>query len=320
MKQRLVIFFVLLFLVFFGGFVWFKDATKAVNSQDKTPQIFVIKKGEPAKEIAVRLQKEGLVRSSLAFFLLVRTQGISEIIQAGDFRLNSAMNAEEIAESLTHGTLDVWVTALEGWRVEEIASEVAQNLDIPEQEFLRNAQEGYMFPDTYLIPKDASAAAIVDIFYNNFQEKFDQNLKNEAQKKDLSEKEVLILASLVEREAQLDEDRPKVASVLLNRFESGMKLDIDATIQYALGYQTNEKSWWKKNLTKEDLQMDSPYNTYKNADLPPAPICNPGLASIKAVIYPQKTDYWYYLSDSQGQMHYSKTLEEHNQNVSQYLR
>lgn len=320
MKQRLVIFFFLLLFSFSGAFLWFKEATKAVNPQDKNSKIFVIAQGATIKEMAVGLKKEGLIRSPLAFFVLVRFLGISQDIQAGDFRLNPSMDAKSVAQSLTHGTLDIWLTALEGWRVEEIALKAAQELAIPEKEFLKAAREGYMFPDTYLIPKDASATAIADIFYNNFQEKFDQNLKSEAQKKGLNEKEVLILASLVEREAKFDEDRPKVASVLLNRFESGMKLDIDATIQYALGYQADEKSWWKKNLTREDLKIDSPYNTYEEAGLPPEPICNPGLSSIKAIIYPEKTDYLYYLSDSKGQMHYSRTLEEHNQNIQKYLR
>jgi len=320
MKQKFIIFLALLFFCFSIAFIWFKEATKPINSQDEAPKIFVVRKGEGVKDIAVRLEKEELIRSPLAFFLLVRSLGISQEIQAGDFRLNPSMDAKTIAQNLTHGTLDVWLTALEGWRVEEIALKIAQEMAIPEKEFLKVAKEGYMFPDTYLIPRDASVAAVVEIFYNNFEKKFDDNLKSEARRRGLDEREVIILASLVEREAKFDEDRSKVASVLFNRLESGMKLDIDATIQYALGYQADEKSWWKKGLTKEDLKTNSPYNSYQEIGLPPMPICNPGLLSIKAVIYPQETDYWYYLSDQKGQMHYSKTLEEHNQNISRYLQ
>lgn len=316
MKQRVAIFFILLIFSFSLAFVWFNEATKPVDSQNKTPVIFVIRKGEAVRDIAVRLKKEGLIRSPLAFFVLVRALGISESIQAGDFRLNPSMDAKTLAQVLTHGTLDVWLTTLEGWRIEEIALKLAQELSIPEQEFLKYAKEGYMFPDTYLIPKEASAAAIAKIMLDNFEKKVGAKLKNS----NIDIAEVVILASLVEREAKFSEDRPKVASVLFNRLKEGMKLDVDATVQYALGYQSDQKSWWKKELTKEDLEIDSPYNTYKNKGLPPTPICNPGLVSIKAVIDPQETEYYYYLSDHQGKMHYAVTLEEHNQNIKRYLQ
>jgi UPF0755 protein len=111
-----------------------------------------------------------------------------------------------------------------------------------------------------------------------------------------------------------------VASVILNRFKAGMKLDIDATVQYALGYQPLEKTWWKKDLTQDDLKIDSPYNTYTNPGLPPGPISNPGLASIKAVVEAPETDYVFYVSDSSGKLHFAKTLEEHNENVRKYLQ
>lgn len=320
MKQRLAVLLILFFLFLAGALLWFKEGVRPVNPQDKASQIFVIKKGERIREVAVRLKEEGLIRSPLAFFVLVRFSDLSQDVQAGDFRLSPSMDGKTIAQSLTHGTLDVWVTALEGWRVEEIALKLAQELAIPEQEFLKAAKEGYMFPDTYLIPRDASAAAVAQIFYRNFQQKFDESLQNEARRKDLDEKEILILASIVEREAKFEEDRPVVAGIVLKRYQQDWPLQADATIQYALGYQPNQKSWWKKALTKEDLKIDSTYNTYEDTGLPPAPICNPGLASIKAVVYPQETDYWYYLSDSQGQMHYAQTLEGHNQNIEDYLR
>lgn len=320
MKQRLVVFLVLLFFFFSIAALWFKEGAKPVNPQDKTPKIFVIKKGEGVREIAVRLKKEGLIRSPLAFFLLVRFSGIARDIEAGDFRLSPAMDAVSIAQDLTHGTLDVWLTTLEGWRAEEIALKLAQTLSIPEQEFLKVAQEGYMFPDTYLIPKEATAGAVAQIFYRNFARKFDESLKNETRRKGLEEKEVIILASIIEREAKYKKDRPVVAGILLKRYQKNWPLQADATIQYALGYQPEEKSWWKRGLTKEDLKVDSPYNSYKNIGLPPTPICNPGLLSIKAVIDPQETDYWYYLSDREGKMHYAQTFEEHSQNIARYLQ
>ena len=134
-------------------------------------------------------------------------------------------------------------------------------------------------------------------------------------------KQVLILASLVEREARQSSTREKVAGIILKRYLADWPLQIDATVQYVLGYQPNEKSWWKKELSEEDLKIDSPFNTYINKGLPPDPICNPSLSSIKAVINAdENTPYWYYLTDNQGVMHYAITLEEHQNNINKYLQ
>jgi UPF0755 protein len=125
---------------------------------------------------------------------------------------------------------------------------------------------------------------------------------------------------MVEREARTDESRQQVASVMLNRIEDEMKLDIDATVQYAIGYDKTENSWWKKNLTFDDLEIESPYNTYRNANIPPAPICNPSLSSIQAVANADKnTPYYFYITDPNGNMHYAETLEQHNANIDKYL-
>ena len=206
-------------------------------------------------------------------------------------------------------------------RKEEIAQQVSQSLNIPEIEFLKYVREGYLFPDTYLIPKSATAVVVIKIFEDNFNRRFSDELREKARNKGFTVEQVLTLASLVEREARFAEDRPKVASVLLNRLENEMKLDIDATVQYALGYQSEEKSWWKKQLSLEDLAIDSPYNTYKNAGLPPEPIANPGLASIQAVVDADpNTPYLYYISDKSGHLHFARNLEEHNENIRRYLK
>ena len=140
-------------------------------------------------------------------------------------------------------------------------------------------------------------------------------MEKEAQKAGLNKKEVLTLASLIEREAKHNEDRAIVAGILIKRGENDWPLQIDATVQYVLG---RERNWWPQ-VTKRDLNTNSPYNTYKNKGLPPGPICNPGLASIKAVLYPKKTDFWFYLSDKTGKMHYARTNGEHNANIRKYL-
>lgn len=310
-----------IFLFFFiSGFIFYKEGLLPVNKNAKETKIFVIRKGESLNQIIQKLEKEGLIRSRLVFYLVVKKLGIERKIQAGDFRLSPAMDTQTIAKTLTKGTLDIWVTIIEGLRKEEVAQILSQNLNIPESEFLKVSKEGYLFPDTYLIPHYATAEAIVKILYNNFNLKFNEELRQKAKNKNLTEKEILIIASLVEKEAKFADDRSKVASIILKRLKADWPLQIDATVQYALGYQPEEKTWWKKNLTKEDLEIDSPYNTYKNKGLPPTPICNPGLASIKAVIdADENTPYWFYISDKTGRMHYSKTIEEHNKNIQKYL-
>ena len=131
---------------------------------------------------------------------------------------------------------------------------------------------------------------------------------------------MIILASIVEREAKHDQDRSVVAGILKKRYQKGWPLEADATIQYALGYDEIEKTWWRKKLSTEDLQIDSSYNTRINPGLPPTPICNPGLAAINAVITPKETSYWYYISDQKNNMHYATTLDAHNQNIEKYLQ
>jgi len=318
--KKILFFFMVIAFIGLGFFLFFKEGALAVNKTDKSNKIFVIRKGEGLNQIANNLASSGLIRNKIVFYLIVKQMGIEKKIQAGDFRLSPSMDAYKIAQSLTHGTLDNWVTIIEGLRKEEIAQIISQAFDIPETDFLKLADEGYLFPDTYLIPREATSGSIIKILTDNFVRRFSDQLKLEAKAKNLSEKEVLILASLVEKEAKTYDDKVQVAGIILKRLKNDWPLQIDATVQYALGYQSNEKTWLKKNLTQEDLEIDSPYNTRKNKGLPPGPICNPGLDSIKAVIYGnQQTPYWYYISDTKGRMHYAKTLEGHETNIKKYL-
>jgi UPF0755 protein len=316
---RIVIFIIVILIVLSGIWLWWNDGIAPVDVQDKTALVFIIKKGEGIKGISARLAQQNLIRSPTAFYILVKLNGIEKQIQAGDFRLTRNMNANTISKELTHGILDVWVTTLEGWRSEEIATKLTQELGIPEAEFLKYAREGYMFPDTYLIPREATAAAIVQLFIDNFNKKVSPEFLNGSSKIGLKPDEVIILASIVEREGRSDEDRSVIAGILLNRIKVKHPLEVDATLQYALGYQPIEKVWWKKELTIEDKKINSPFNTYLNLGFPPYPISNPGLASIKAVIDPVKSNYFYYIHDPKGQVHYAETLEQHNANVSKYL-
>ena len=310
----LLIIFVLLIL---AGALWWIWGTSSVSRTDKTPKILVVEEGQGVRQIANNLKKENLIRDPIVFFILTKRLGIDKEIEAGDFRLNPGMSAEEIGRELTHGTLDIWITVPEGLRATEIAEILKKRMptyeDMWAQELSTN--EGYLFPDTYLIPKDANVSFVISLMRNTF----DQKYKTIAiSKTSLSQDEIVTIASLIEREARHDEDRPLVSSVIQNRLEIGMKLDIDATLQYALGYQKNENRWWKKSLTNADKTIDSPYNTYANPGLPPAPISNPGLAALRAAINPDKTDYLYYFTDKNGINRYAETFEEHNANIRRY--
>ena len=170
-----------------------------------------------------------------------------------------------------------------------------------------------------MVPKNATFDTAYSIIKNN--SKFVEALQSIKKKSKLTEKEVLILASLVEREARQPATREKVAGIILKRYLADWPLQIDATVQYILGYQPLEKSWWKKELNEDDLKIDSPFNTYKNKGLPPEPICNPSLSSIEAIINANSnTPYWYYLTDKNGIMRYAATLEEHEANIQKYLQ
>jgi UPF0755 protein len=319
MKRKLFIFCFLITLALGGIFLWWNQAIKPMSDSAIGTVKFTVAQGETGRDIAERLNKEGLIRSPLAFFLLARFGGKADNLQAGDFHLSPAMDLPAIFSNLSHGTSDVRVTIPEGWRNEEIAVKLTQEFGIPEAEFLKYAKEGYMFPDTYQLPKDASSEAVAAIMLKNFNEKVSSQDRQKAQSRGLTIDQLVTIASLVEREAKFDLDRPLVASVILNRMKQNMPLDLDATVQYAVGYQQKTKTWWKKELTIDDLHIVSPYNTYAHPGLPPAPIANPGLAAIHAVIEAPHTEYIFYISEPSGKTHFAKTLEEHNSNISKYL-
>ena len=318
--KKLKIGVLLFILVLLGMYFVYQEGSLPVDKQNQGSFIFTITKGEGLYAITKRLAAEDLIRNRIVFLFIAKQMGIEKKIQAGNFRLTKRMTAQEVAEQLTHGTLDEWVTIIEGMRKEEIALKLKDQFPISEIKFIENAPEGELFPDTYLIPKTDSEDAIIAIMQNNFKKKMAEARKQYPFEK-RSDREALILASLVEREAKLTSDRLLVASIILKRIELGMPLQLDATIQYALGYQRDQKTWWKQDLTVDDLKVDSTYNTYTRTGLPPAPICNPGLESLKAALgATPNTPYLYYVSDSKGIIHPARTLEEHNANIRKYVQ
>lgn len=303
--------------------LYYKSELKPVTS-DESYQIFVIRPGQPVVQIAGNLKEAGLVRNALAFRLLVAQMGIGKSIQAGDFRLSPHLSAADIATELTHGAIDVWVTFPEGTRIEEMAALIEAKLKTPEndkyqfdkKEFIELAREGYMFPDTYLIPKDTTAQLVADRMQQTFSQKVDQNL---LVSKKLTADEIITLASLIEREAKTNEERPTIAGILLNRLNAGIALQVDATVQYAKGYDAASDSWWPQVAPQDYQRVKSPFNTYLHPGLPPGPIANPGIESIRAATSPRDTSYLYYLHDSEGKIHYAENIEEHNANIRKYL-
>jgi UPF0755 protein len=319
MKKLLLVLLFVFFAVIGTVFTWWWWVNLPPASAQQ--RIFVVKKGESVQSIGQRLKADQLIKSPLAFKLTVYQLGISKNIQAGSFRL-SAMKLADLAQNLTQGSLDFWVTIPEGLRVEEIAAKIAQSAyqaeaDFNTQEFIQLARsyEGYLFPDTYLIPHHTSSQQILTILKNTFNQKY-QLINNQTE---LTDQQVVILASLVEREAKYEQDRPIIAGIILKRWQNDWPLQIDATIQYLLGYQKDAERWWKQTLTKQDLSIDSPFNTYLNIGLPPQPICSPGLSALQAAADPQQTDYWFYISDPSGKSHFATDIDEHNVNINKYL-
>lgn len=315
--KRLYITLAILAVVVVISFAWWKRGISPVNSKDNTPKIFIIEKGQGVRIIAKNLKNQELIKDQVVFFLLTKQLGLDSKIQAGSFRLNPAMKASEIANQLTVGTLDVWVTIPEGKRSGEIADTLKKTMPNykPSWDEELEKYEGSLFPDTYLFPKDSTIDTIISVMTNNFEEKY-KTL--DTSKVNFSKEEIIILASLIEREAKHSNDRPLVSSVIHNRLNAGMKLDIDATLQYILGYQKDQKRWWKEGLTDQDKLINSSYNTYRVAGLPPGPISNPGLASLEAAVSPADTSYLYYITDSSGKNRYAETFAQHQANINKY--
>lgn len=316
MKKPLIVTIIVIIFAL-GAFLFYSEGTLSVNKANTESKIFVINPGESLDTIINKLANEGLIRNRLVFYLIVKQKGIETKIQAGDFRLSPSMSAFELADELTHGTIDVWVTIKEGLRKEEIAEIISHEFGLSESEFNGFAEEGYLFPDTYLIPKNPTSQQIIDIMIKNFDSKYTTEIEEKMLAKGLTKEQAITMTSLVEREAS-GNDRQGIANIIYKRYVNDWPLNIDATVQYALGYQPSQKTWWKKDLTQEEYKsVQSPYNTYLHTGLPPAPIANPGLAAIEAVANAdENTPYWYYFHDEDGNVTYSKTLEEHVNNSS----
>lgn len=325
---------IFVFAITFVSMLLWNDNIKPVSSQAETRE-FLITKGTSASAIAEKLQSEKFIRSAFAFKLYIRLGNRAQKIQAGEYSLSSKLNMYQIVDRLVRGPDLVWVTIPEGLRKEEIVDRFIRGLEVKDQTvftegFMSAAKgkEGFLFPDTYLLPKDITGEKAVAIMLANFNKRT-ANLGNVSD-------QALIMASIVERETKEGEERPIVAGILYKRLRSGWPLQADATVQYAVASSKLKledltstewisllsganMQWWPV-MTAGNREINSLYNTYKHTGLPPSPICNPGLSSIKAATNPRESDYWYYLHGNDGVIHYAKDLDEHNENIRKYLR
>ncbi|MCC7448920.1 MAG: endolytic transglycosylase MltG [Anaerolineae bacterium] len=317
------------------------QALQTPAGTDPTPLRFVISKGDNATTIGAKLVSQGLITDTELFKNYVRYYGIDAQLQAGTYFLRKTYTIPEIAQSLTNvGNSTVTVQVIEGWRLEEIAKAIDANsmLAFKGADFLKlvgtgatvtpefatavglapgKSLEGFLFPDTYTLPADAPADELVLRMLQNFDTQITPQMRADAQAQGLTLYQVVTLASIVEREAVVPDERPIIASVYLNRLKVPMTLDADPTVQYALGNTRDAATWWP-NITVSDYRgVNSPYNTYLNNGLPPGPIANPGLASIRAVIYPAQTNYLFFRAtcERDGRHKFAVTLAEQQANA-----
>lgn len=326
------IFLLALITVAVAGFFIKKDYSSALitpndNSSEKIE--LNISQGQGVDSIIQELVNKGILKEKWAnyFKIYVKLNKLAPNIQSGKYLIPKNLNIQEIVETIQHAKdQDVWITLPEGIRKDEIAQKIsnefiaAGNTNFSQDEFLKLTTdttyistlglpsqvkdlEGYLFPDKYAFAKDATNKAVLDILIKNFKTKVGVN----------DTYEDIIIASMVEREGYTSEDRPMIADIIQRRLTQGWLLQIDASLLYPI-------KDWKHEITQQDKLSDSPYNLYKKSGLPPTPICNPGLISINAVRNPKPNNYYYYIHDKDGNVHYGETLTEHNNNVNKYLR
>ncbi|MFT4036860.1 MAG: endolytic transglycosylase MltG [Thermomicrobiales bacterium] len=330
-----------------GAGVWaFRYATDAARPADAgQPVMLSVFEGQSDSEVADELEAHGLIKSKLLFQGQMRLSGGA--LEPGTYTLRRGMSVPQIVDTITgvapteapstasNAPESFDITIPEGWRIEQIAAEYEKqggeggaaafmqavaDIDRSQFDFLADlpadaSLEGFLFPDTYRF-SGTNPTANVATMLTNFGNKYTPEMRQRTKEMGLTMDQVLIVASLVEREAQLPEERPIIADVYLSRWEQGWRLDADPTVQYVLG---TPQDWWPK-LTGDDLFAESPYNTYQNDGLPPGPIANPGFASIQAVLFPKDTPYMYFVAmGDSGEHAFAVTPEEQQANVDKYL-
>lgn len=273
----------------------------------------LVEEGGTIRSVAVGLADAHVVRSAFYLYLVLTFMYPDEYVQAGMYRFPTALTTKEVASSIISGNHQsplLRVTFPEGFRARDFYTYFTLNNTLPTSTLIEH--EGYLFPDTYFVVKDANADDVRKVMEQTFHKRIEP-YTTRISASGFSKHEVVILASIIEREAKDAESRRMVAGVLLNRLRDNMPLQVDATLDYILDKESSE-------LTLADLKIESPFNTYTRRGLPPAPIANPGIDAIEAVLSPTESEFYYYLTAPDGTFYYAKTFEEHKLNKATYLK
>ncbi len=309
--------------------VWFRDAVYVDRALPAQQTDVVIERGSTFAQVVTALRDKGVLQQPLAFRILARLRHADGDVKAGEYRFPAHQTSDDILNRLVRGEqFAVWVTIPEGYTAHEIAQALASralgDTSTYERLFLRSGGitvagsstknlEGYLFPSTYLLPTDESPRQIARVLVEQFRRELPRDAAARARALHRTVPEVVTIASLIEREGKADDERPTIASVIYNRLRLGMPLEVDASIEYTFAEHHDV-------ITNRDLASDSPYNTYRHTGLPPTPIANPGKPSLDAAFNPAHDDYLYYVAKGDGHHAFAKTLQEHNANVSRYLK
>jgi UPF0755 protein len=290
---------------------------------------FSINSGESFKSVSLRLKTEGLVRSDLAFYYLGRISGKSGALKAGEYELNTEMSAWEILGVITGSHVKLYrVTIKEGFNMFQVAETLDDLGLVDKMQFLESCWdsqfledinipgptiEGYLYPETYYIPRGSSPRSIIRNFVDMFWSKVPQSYLDEARSGNLSFHEVVIMASMIQKETGLVGEMPLISSVFYNRLDQGMRLQSDPTAVYDILPEGGK-------VTREHVLRKTPFNTYATAGLPLTPVSNPDILAIQAALHPQRTDYLYFVSRRDGSHHFSATYDEHKEAIERFLR
>ncbi|MCA9397235.1 endolytic transglycosylase MltG [candidate division WWE3 bacterium] len=326
-KKLLIILLTLVFGAVLAVAALWAYYTHAINTpvgSGVVVESFIIEAGDTPTEVGEYLQSLNLIHSSQIFSVYLKLHPeLAAGIQAGEYEVTGQESIIDMVAMFQNGATLAELRFIEGWRIEEMAMYLASVFgDDFAKSFLDESVglEGYLFPDTYYVGVDITPTTLIGLMRDTYDEKVDELLSMT----DLSPQQLAIFASIIEREIALSQDRKIVAGILIKRWQNGWPIGADATVQYAWASATcaaleQKCVWWQHAITQEMLDIDSVYNTRKYAGLPPGPISSTSLDSLQSVVSRVDSDYWYYLSDSDGTTHYARTLEEHNINIATYL-
>ncbi len=317
MKKLFALIIIVLIICGFGAFKYINSALFKPLAYD-SPIVFEIQKGSSAQNVAHALFSQNLAPHPLFARLAMRVLGFDKRLKAGEYLLEPQMSLKDIFEKLASGKVIMHqLTLSEGLTTAQMLAIIDEN-EFLSGNITENVSEGEILPETYTFAKDETKDSLIKKAKTDMQKTLDEIWQTRAQNLPLKNKnELLILASIIEKETGVNAERTKVASVFINRLNIDMPLQTDPTVIYAL---TLGKSDLGRSLKHKDLEVNSPYNTYINKGLPPTPICNPGMKAIQAAANPENTPYLYFVADGNGGHRFAKTLAEHNNNISLWLK